>query len=96
MAIVKASVILTGWLLAASAVANTPDAAGTHGLIKPLPQTQTERWLQVQREGSRASAQTQASTAAEQELASQRWLDSYQHPIPDLYEQGVEGQVGGN
>jgi len=45
----------------------------------------TERWLQVQREGRQASAEPQPATPAEREAAYQRWLDSFRHPIPDFF-----------
>ncbi|MBZ5487046.1 DUF3613 domain-containing protein [Halomonas aquamarina] len=47
--------------------------------------TSADAWLQVQREGSQASPHEQRLSAAEQERASQRWLDSFTHPIPDFF-----------
>lgn len=92
MAIVNRSVLLALLLVSTHAAANTVTPA-PHGLVESSPATQTGRWLQVQREGRQASQHVQVSTAAEQELSSQRWLDSYNHPIPDLYEQGSEGKT---
>lgn len=54
----------------------------------------TERWLQVQREGQQASPEPQEATPAERELAYKRWLESFNHPIPDFFgSQG--GEIGG-
>ncbi|MBL1376599.1 DUF3613 domain-containing protein [Zobellella iuensis] len=79
-------------VLAAGVGANThSDRIGAFG---DGARSQTERWLQLQREGNAGSTQPQAATPAERELASQRWLDSYKHSIPAFFEQGVEGSVG--
>lgn len=43
----------------------------------------TDAWMNVQVDGTQASTQPQYATAAEKELANQRLLDSYQHPIPE-------------
>ncbi|MDH4869711.1 DUF3613 domain-containing protein [Pseudomonas sp. BN515] len=45
----------------------------------------TEQWLTIQREGSQASRHAQTATAAERELANQRWLESYKFAIPERY-----------
>ncbi len=67
--------------------------------IEPGPssdsQKQTEAWLQVQASGRAASPTPQPASPIERDLSMQRWLDSYQHPIPDFYEQKKGGSVGG-
>ncbi|MFI8480641.1 DUF3613 domain-containing protein [Pseudomonas sp. NPDC078700] len=61
---------------------------------RPLPQpSKTESWLAIQRDGRAASAKLQSATPAERELAYQRWLDSYSHPIPDFYDQEEGGKM---
>ncbi|WP_375057299.1 DUF3613 domain-containing protein [Zobellella sp. DQSA1] len=81
-------------LLALSAGVAADGAFERGGNWEEGTRQQTERWLQLQREGAAASIYSQAATAAERELANQRWLDSYKHPIPDFFEQGVEGGIG--
>ena len=56
--------------------------------------TVSDSWLQIQREGSQASATPQRLSAAEQELANQRWLDSFNHPIPAFFERDSGGGFG--
>lgn len=56
--------------------------------------TVADTWLQIQREGSQASATPQQLSASEQELANQRWLDSFTHPIPDFFERDAGGGFG--
>lgn len=79
--------------------------SGTAAAIEPGPssatQQQTEAWLQLQVSGKAASSIAQPSSPIERDLSMQRWLDSYQHPIPDFYEQKKGGSVssgssGGN
>lgn len=48
-------------------------------------QTVTEQWLQIQREGQQTTPKPQVATPSEREMAYQRWLDSFKHPIPDFY-----------
>lgn len=63
-------------------------------LIAERPESQTELWLQLQRDGSQASARPQSATPTERELAMRRLLESYKHPIPEFFEQDAGGQVG--
>lgn len=56
-------------------------------------QQETEGWLQLQSSNKAASAKPQASTATERELSMQRWLKSYQHEIPQFFDQDTGGQV---
>ncbi|NHI02292.1 MULTISPECIES: DUF3613 domain-containing protein [Oceanimonas] len=77
-----------------SVLAANPLNKDRQGIMEQRLVSQTERWLQLQREGNAASTNVQASTPTEQELASQRWLDSYKHSIPERYEQGSEGKIG--
>ncbi|MHC5349415.1 DUF3613 domain-containing protein [Metapseudomonas furukawaii] len=55
----------------------------------------SEQWLSIQRDGVQASRQVQSATAAERELANQRWLDSYRHAIPERYydDDGASGSA---
>jgi hypothetical protein len=56
-------------------------------------QQETEGWLQLQRSNKAASQKPQTSTATERELSMQRWLKSYQHEIPEYFDQYESGQV---
>ena len=68
----------------------------THA-IDPGPaspqQQETEGWLQLQRSNKAASTQQQTSTATERELSMQRWLKSYEHEIPQFFDQDEGGKV---
>ncbi|MHC8398787.1 DUF3613 domain-containing protein [Pseudomonas sp. MDT1-17] len=70
----------------------------THA-IDPGPaspqQQETEGWLQLQRSNKATSQKPQTSTATERELSMQRWLKSYQHEIPEFFDQYESGQVDG-
>lgn len=72
---------------------------GSAAAIEPGPsspsQKQTEAWLQLQASGKAASPVPQPSSPIERDLSMQRWLNSYQHPIPDFYEQKKGGSVSG-
>lgn len=67
-------------VLSAQAIAQSNQA-----LVADSPKLQAERWLQLQREGTQKSQFTQTATPAERELAMQRLLESYKHPIPEYY-----------
>lgn len=56
-------------------------------------QQQTEAWLQLQASGKAASPTPQPSSPIERDLSMQRWLNSYQHPIPDFFEQKKGGNI---
>ncbi len=56
--------------------------------------TQTRLWLDLQASGQVSTQQGQYATSVEQELANQRLLDSYQHPIPEFFEQDTSGDIG--
>ena len=77
--------ILAGLALAVtSCILVAGDAA--QPLVAERPETQTEMWLQVQREGNAAARQrVQTATPAERERSMQRLLDSYNHPIPEYF-----------
>ena len=60
-------------------------ARSDEALVSDSPKLQAERWLQLQREGTQQSKFTQTATPAERELAMQRLLESYKHPIPEYY-----------
>ena len=63
--------------------------------IEPGPsspqQAETENWLAVQVDGRVASPTPQRTTPAEREQASQRWLETYKHAIPEFFETGTSG-----
>ena len=67
-------------VLSAQAISQSNQA-----LVADSPKLQAERWLQLQREGTQKSQFTQTATPAERELAMQRLLESYKHPIPEYY-----------
>lgn len=76
--------ILAGLVLAMGATTLSAADAGAP-LVADQPGTQTERWLQLQRDGNAASRQVQSATPAERERSMQRLLDSYSHPIPEYF-----------
>lgn len=76
--------ILAGLILTVSS--STLVASGTAPpLVAERPETQSEMWLQLQREGNAASSHVQTATPTERELSMQRLLDSYKHPIPEYF-----------
>lgn len=56
-------------------------------------QQETEGWLQLQARNKVPSPTLQTVTPTERELAMQRWLKSYQHDIPEFYDQQQGGKV---
>ena len=53
-------------------------------------------WLKLQASGKVASPVIQGQTAAERELVNQRFLDTYEQPIPQMSAQGgSSGSAGG-
>ena len=56
-------------------------------------QQETEGWLQLQARNKVASPKPQTVTSTERELAMQRWLKSYQHEIPQFFDQEQGGKV---
>ncbi|MEB2644756.1 DUF3613 domain-containing protein [Pseudomonas canadensis] len=67
--------------------------------IEPGPsspqQAETENWMALQINGRAASPTPQRAAPAEREQASQRWLDTYKHPIPEFFETGTSGDSKG-
>lgn len=67
--------------------------------IEPGPssatQKSTENWLQLQVSGKAASPHPQTQAPVERDLSMQRWLNNYQHPIPEFFEQNKGGSVPG-
>ncbi|EJM81741.1 MULTISPECIES: DUF3613 domain-containing protein [unclassified Pseudomonas] len=65
--------------------------------IEPGPsspyQQGTEQWLQLQIRGVVASPNLQTASAAEREQAMQRWLNSFNFPIPMFFEQDAGGDM---
>jgi hypothetical protein len=65
--------------------------------IEPGPsspyQQGTEQWLQLQIRGVVASPILQTASATERDLAMQRWLNSFNYPIPEFYDQDAAGQM---
>jgi hypothetical protein len=66
--------------------------------IEPGPsnatQKVTENWLQLQSSRQLASTNPQPASATERNLAMQRWLESYQHKIPEYYDDSTSGKIG--
>ncbi|MBC8997036.1 DUF3613 domain-containing protein [Pseudomonas sp. N40(2020)] len=56
-------------------------------------QQETEGWLQLQSRNKVASPKVQTVTPTERELAMQRWLKSYEHQIPQFFDQDQGGEV---
>ncbi|WP_017905918.1 DUF3613 domain-containing protein [Pseudomonas asplenii] len=67
--------------------------------IDPGPSSEqqqgTEQWLQLQVRGVVASPKPQTASAAERDLAMQRWLNSFNYPIPERYQQKESGNISG-
>ncbi|MBC3346041.1 MULTISPECIES: DUF3613 domain-containing protein [Pseudomonas] len=65
--------------------------------IEPGPssaaQQGTESWMQLQIRGVVASTHLQTASATERELAMQRWLNSFNYPIPEFFEQDSGGEI---
>lgn len=65
--------------------------------IEPGPssaqQQGTEQWLQLQIRGVVASPILQTASATERDLAMQRWLNSFNYPIPEFYDQDETGKM---
>ena len=53
----------------------------------------TEQWLQLQIRGVVASPKLQTASATERDLAMQRWLNSFNYPIPEFYDQDTAGKI---
>ena len=66
--------------------------------IEPGPsssyQQETENWLQIQVSGKTQSAVPQTVTPQEREQSLQRLLKSYDHEIPEYYNQESSGGSG--
>ncbi|SCW96739.1 DUF3613 domain-containing protein [Pseudomonas sp. NFACC05-1] len=53
----------------------------------------TENWMQLQIRGVVASTNLQTASAAEREMAMQRWLNSFNYPIPEFFDQDSAGEI---
>ncbi|MCY1466659.1 hypothetical protein D9M71_850330 [compost metagenome] len=49
--------------------------------------------MQLQIRGVVASPKLQTASATERDLAMQRWLNSFNYPIPEFYDQDAAGQM---
>lgn len=78
--------VATAYPLEVSANNVTPTSSADIGAA-------TEAWLSAQSSGHLASPNLQRSTLEERELANQRLLDSYRHPIPDFFDEDVGGKL---
>ena len=58
---------------------------------KRTGQSQVDVWLNAQRDGRYASKHIQNATPLEYEMSLKRWTDSYNHPIPEYYDQKAGG-----
>lgn len=56
-------------------------------------QQETEGWLLLQSRNKVASPTVQTQTPAERELTMQRWLKSYEHEIPQFFDQDEGGEI---
>ncbi|MBB3242506.1 hypothetical protein FHW68_004048 [Pseudomonas sp. Tn43] len=65
--------------------------------IEPGPSSKeqkgTEQWLVMQSRGVVASTKLQTASAAERDLAMQRWLNSFLYPIPEFFDQDTAGEI---
>lgn len=62
-------------------------------LVPNTPQPKAAHWLSMQREGNQQSKKIQTQTPAERELALKRLLKSYEHAIPDYYDESDGGSA---
>jgi hypothetical protein len=73
--------------------------SATAWAIDPGPssaaQQGTESWMQLQIRGVVASTNLQTASAAEREMAMQRWLNSFNYPIPEFFDQDAAGEITG-
>ncbi|RON16643.1 DUF3613 domain-containing protein [Pseudomonas frederiksbergensis] len=53
----------------------------------------TEQWMQLQIRGTVASPKLQTASATERDLAMQRWINSFSHPIPEFFDQDTAGEM---
>lgn len=83
---------ILGWMLLS--LASTSALAIEVG-PSSAQQAETENWLQLQPRGTVASPIKQVSTQTEREASLQRWLNNYNHEIPDFYEQEKGGKISG-
>lgn len=76
--------ILAGLVL--TVISGSVMASDAQSLVAERPAGQTDRWLQLQRDGNAAASERmQTATPAERERAMQRLLDSFTHPIPEYF-----------
>jgi hypothetical protein len=65
--------------------------------IEPGPSSKeqkgTEQWMQLQIRGIVASSKLQTASATERDLAMQRWLNSFNYPIPEFFDQDAAGKM---
>ncbi|MGF6329240.1 hypothetical protein ABH909_002118 [Pseudomonas sp. BS3782 TE3695] len=65
--------------------------------IEPGPSSKeqkgTEQWLVMQSRGVVASTKLQTASATERDLAMQRWLNSFNYPIPEFFDQDMAGEI---
>jgi len=83
------TILLAGWVVPLVACTSVPPANVSELRGAPV----TDAWMNVQVDGSQASSVPQVATAAEKELANQRLLDSYQHPIPEYMPRSPGGNT---
>ncbi|MFY1665144.1 DUF3613 domain-containing protein [Pseudomonas sp. Pseu.R1] len=84
----KSSVFIGLCMAAFGGIALADDASSSN--------TPTEQWLQLQASGKAASTTPQPQAPIERDLSMQRWLNNYQHPIPEFFEQKKGGSVSGS
>lgn len=76
-------------------LASLPLLGQAAGDVQPKAETETDTWLALQRSGQVASQHPQSASAAERERSFERWLKSFEHPIPMFFEEQGD-MVGGN
>lgn len=72
----------------------TPATPASSAHTEPEQPGASERWLRLQASGAAASRHKQSATPVEQELANQRFLDSYQYAIPESFVEEDSGSIG--
>jgi hypothetical protein len=76
------------------ALASLPVLSLAADEAQKVAETQTDTWLALQRSGQVASTHPQNASAAERERSFERWLKSFEHPIPVFFEEQGDMEDG--
>ena len=91
MALQNSTVFADAATEASMSLPESRSTAKTQGNTGTKP-SQTELWLLAQSSGQHITPHPQQSSLEERELANQRLLNSYGHPIPEFFDDEVGGK----